>query len=114
VLAALVAPVWTVRIYAAAAATYYWVYFFMTFTACGFPLREFRRACANGASAVLLAAATTLLASQLRELPWRLAADVLGLGLVLWFWLTLRGGRDTLRMLTHSRVPADPIPGAAN
>ena len=114
VLASRVAPVWTVRIYAAAAATYYWVYFFMTFTACGFPLREFRRACANGASAVLLAAATTLLASQLRELPWRLAADVLGLGLVLWFWLTLRGGRDTLRMLTHSRVPADPIPGAAN
>jgi lipopolysaccharide exporter len=85
---------------------YYWIYFLMTFVACGFPLVDFRRACVTGALAIAAALSLGALAHQLPGLFLRLPAYALLMTVVILSWVRFRGGADTIRLLMQSRVGA--------
>ena len=105
-LAKLVDPVAVTWAYGIMAFSYYWIYFLVTFVACGFELAAFRRACVTGLAAMISALALVLLAHQLAELVWRLSAYTLVMAVVIGLWTSLRGGQDTLRMLAQARTHA--------
>jgi len=97
-------PVSVVWVFGALALAYYWIYFLSTFVACGFPLSDFRRACATGLLALGAALIFGALAHQIPALSLRLPAYALLLAAVIAIWIRFRGGADILRMLVHSRV----------
>lgn len=90
--------------FAALAFAYYWIYFLSTFVACGFPLADYRRACATGFLAAAAALIFGAFAHQISALAWRLPAYALVMAAVLAAWIRYRGGADILRMLALSRV----------
>lgn len=96
-----VSVVW---IFGALALAYYWIYFLSSFIACGFPLPDFRRACATG----LIALSATLICSALtHQIPilWlRIPAYGLVMAGVIAFWIRFRSGSDILRMLMQSQI----------
>jgi O-antigen/teichoic acid export membrane protein len=99
-------PVTVTWAYAALAFIYYWIYFLLTFVACRFEIAEFRRACVTGLGALIIALVLGLLAHQLPELAWRVAAYALEMAVVVALWTSLRDGRNILRMLAQSRTHA--------
>ncbi|GAC1331790.1 MAG: hypothetical protein NVS9B2_11470 [Steroidobacteraceae bacterium] len=96
-----VAVVWG---FAALAFAYYWIYFLATFVACGFPLEDFRRACATGALASCIALVCGALVHQIPAMPWRLPAYAMAWAAVIGAWIRYRRGADILRMLLQSRI----------
>src|SRR5579862_5372839 len=103
VLAHFIDPVTVTWAFAALGIIYYWTYFLLVFVACGFPLVEFRRACRSAGVALAAALAAGVAIQRLPGLPWQIAGYALLAILVLAGW-TLCGGRNTLRLLMHSRV----------
>ena len=101
---------WT---YAAVAIVYYWVYFLVTFVACEFPLRDFRRACLSGILAIVVALGLGSLVHQIPVVIVRPVAYVLLMALVILAWMKFRGGTDTIRILMRSRVGAPGVDGLA-
>jgi O-antigen/teichoic acid export membrane protein len=97
-------PVSVVWVFGALALAYYWIYFLSTFVACGFPLSDFRRACATGLLALGAALIFGALAHRIPALSLRLPAYAVVLAAVIAIWIRFRGGADILRMLVHSRV----------
>jgi hypothetical protein len=97
-------PVSVVWAFSALALVYYWIYFLSTFVACGFPLSEFRRACATASLSLGAALIFTALAHQIPVLALRLPAYALAAAGVIGIWIRFRGGADILRMLMQSRV----------
>jgi O-antigen/teichoic acid export membrane protein len=97
-------PVSVVWAFSALAIVYYWIYFLSTFVACGFPLSEFRRACATASLSLGAALIFSALAHQIPVLALRLPAYALAVAWVIGIWIRFRGGADILRMLMHSRV----------
>ena len=83
---------------------YYWIYFLVTFVACGFDLAQFRHACLTGVAVLAVALLLGILVHQTLRLGWRLPAYAAVMAAVLVYWIRLRGGADTLRMLLQSRV----------
>jgi lipopolysaccharide exporter len=85
------------------ALAYYWIYFLLTFIACGFPMAEFRRACRNGVivvAAVSGGAAATQLADSILV---RAACYAALMAAVLAIWIRYLSGADTIRILTQSQ-----------
>jgi O-antigen/teichoic acid export membrane protein len=97
-------PVSVAWAFGALALVYYWIYFLSTFVACGFPLSEFRRACATGLLSLGAALIFGALAHQIPMMSLRLPAYALAIAGVIGIWIRFRGGADILRMLMHSRV----------
>jgi O-antigen/teichoic acid export membrane protein len=94
--------------FAALAVVYYWVYFLMTFLACGFDLRQFRHTCMTGLIVLTAALALGILVHQTPQLVWRAPAYGAVMVAVIAFWIRFRGGARTLQMLLQSRVPSVP------
>lgn len=83
---------------------YYWIYFLVTFVACGFPLADFRRACVTGSLAIAVALSLGALTHQLPGLTLRLPAYALLMAMVILSWIRFRGGTEIMRLLMQSRV----------
>ena len=96
-----VAVVWA---FGVLAAIYYWIYFLVTFVACGFPLEDFRRACVTGSLAIGAALIFSVLIHQLPEFNFRLPAYALLMAIVILFWIRFGGGTDIIRLLMQSRI----------
>ena len=90
--------------FAALAFAYYWIYFLATFAACGFPLADFRRACATGLVASGAALVFGALAHRIPALPWRVPAYAMAMAALIGVWIRYRRGADILRMLMQSRI----------
>ncbi len=105
-LSRVVAPVTVAWTFGTAAAIYYWIYFLVTFKACGFPMGEFRRVCASGVLAASVALVACALVQRLPGLPLRLALYLTLTIMLLAAWMRFRGGLDTLRLIMRSRVGA--------
>ena len=97
-------PVAVTWVFAVLAFGYYWIYFLVTFVACGFDLAQFRHACLTGVAVLAVALLLGILVHQTLRLGWRLPAYAAVMAAVLVYWNRLRGGADTLRMLLQSRV----------
>jgi O-antigen/teichoic acid export membrane protein len=97
-------PVAVTWVFAVLAFGYYWIYFLVTFVACGFDLAQFRHACLTGVAVLAVALLLGILVHQTLRLGWRLPAYAAVMAAVLVYWIRLRGGADTLRMLLQSRV----------
>jgi hypothetical protein len=96
-----VSVVWT---FGALALAYYWIYFLSTFVACGFPLRDFRHACATGLFSLGTALILAAVAHQIPVLLLRIPAYALLMAGLMVGWIRCRGGADILRVLVQSRV----------
>lgn len=96
-----VSVVW---VFGGLALAYYWIYFLSTFVACGFPLSDFRRACANGLLALGAALMFGALVHQISALSLRVPAYAVVLAAVIGIWIRFRGGADILRLLVNTRV----------
>jgi O-antigen/teichoic acid export membrane protein len=107
-LARLIDPVAVTWVFAVLAFCYYWVYFFVTFAACGFDLAQFRHACLSGTVALAMALVFGILVHQTLPLTWRIPAYAGVMAAVIVAWLRFRAGADMLRMLVQSRVPGVP------
>ena len=107
-LARLIDPVAVTWVFAVLAFSYYWIYFLVTFVACGFDLAQFRHACLSGTVALAMALAFGILVHQTLPLTWRIPAYAAGMAAVIVAWLRFRAGADMLRMLVQSRVPGAP------
>ena len=86
------------------ALVYYWLYFLVTFVACGFPMEDFRRANWNGMIViclVLICAVSSQLASWLMA---RLALYTMTMATVIAIWFRYLDGGATVRTLMQSRV----------
>ena len=106
-LSMIVDPVAVAWAFGMLALIYYWIYFLLTFVACGFPMAEFRRACRNGlivAGAVAAGAAATQLAGSI---VLRVACYAALMAVVIAIWIRSLGGADTIRMLTQSQNASD-------
>lgn len=103
-LSRVVAPVSVAWVFGALALVYYWIYFLVTFVACGFPLADFRRACGSASLSLVEALILGALAHQLPTLWLRLPAYALATAAVAAIWIRFRGGADILRTLLQSRV----------
>jgi O-antigen/teichoic acid export membrane protein len=97
-------PVVVVWTFGALALAYYWIYFLSTFIACGFPLPDFRRACATGLLALGTALIFSALVHQIPALWLRLPAYASVMAGVIAIWIRFQGGAGILRMLVKSRV----------
>jgi len=86
------------------AIVYYWTYFLMTFVACAFPLKDFRRACVTALLAVAAALSLGVIAHQIPALLLRLPSYTVVMAMVILWWIRFRGGADILRLLMRSRV----------
>jgi O-antigen/teichoic acid export membrane protein len=105
-LSQLLEPVAVARIFAALALAYYWLYFLCTFVACGFPLPDFRRACAGAALSMCLALPLCIALHEIPAPSMRFPAYALAMVAVIAVWIRFRGGADILRLLLRSRVAA--------
>jgi O-antigen/teichoic acid export membrane protein len=85
------------------ALAYYWIYFLMTFIACGFPMAEFRRACRNGAIIIAAVAAGAAAARLADSILLRAACYAALMAGVIALWIRYLGGAATMRILTQSR-----------
>jgi hypothetical protein len=108
VLSKLISAVLVAWAFGALALLYYWVYFLVTFAACGFDLAQFRRACTSALVTLASALLLGLLAHQIPSLAWRVPAYAAVMVLVILLWAKARGGRDVLRLLIESRVHLSP------
>jgi len=90
--------------FAALALAYYWIYFLVTFVACGFPLADFRRACVTGLVASGVALVFGALAHRIPALPWRVPAYAMAMAALIGVWIRYGRGADILRMLMQSRI----------
>jgi len=104
VVSRLVPPVAVAWMYGIAATIYYWIYFLVTFVACGFPMAEFRRVCANAALCAAVALGLCLLIHRLPGLPVRCAGYLVLTIMLLAGWMRFRHGLDTMRLVLNSRV----------
>jgi O-antigen/teichoic acid export membrane protein len=93
-----------IRAFSMLGVVYYWVYFLLTFVACGFPLRDFRRACIAGILALITALILCIAVHQLPQLTLRLLGYALTMGAVMWCWLKPGGGVEVVRLLLNSRA----------
>jgi O-antigen/teichoic acid export membrane protein len=107
-LSKLLDPVSVAWVYGTLAFAYYWIYFLVTFVACGFELADFRRACVTGLASLITALLLGVLAHQITELAWRLPAYAVVTAVVIALWARLRGGGHIVRMLAQSRTHAVP------
>jgi O-antigen/teichoic acid export membrane protein len=96
-----VAVVWA---FGGLAILYYWVYFLVTFVACGFPLADFRRVCLTGLVAIAGALIFGASIHQLPVLELRLPAYALLMVIVILSWIRFGGGTDIIKLLMQSRV----------
>jgi hypothetical protein len=103
-LAHLIAPVWVAWVFGVLAFIYYWVYFFVAFTACNFPMESFRRASRNGVIVIFLVLLGAAAIHGFRELPIRIVLYLALMASVLAFWLARLGGRATARALLRAPV----------
>jgi O-antigen/teichoic acid export membrane protein len=97
-------PLAVVWAFSGLALAYYWIYFLTTFVACGFPLADFRRACASGALSLGIALIFGDLTHQMSSLILRTLAYALVMAAVIAGWIRFRGGAQILRTLFQSRV----------
>jgi O-antigen/teichoic acid export membrane protein len=104
VVARLVPPVAVAWMYGTAGAIYYWIYFLVTFIACGFPMTEFRRVCASAGLCAAVAFGVCLLVHRLPGLPLRSAAYLVLTIMIVAAWMRFRRGLDTIRLVLNSRV----------
>ncbi len=103
-LSTLISPLLVSWAFGMLALVYYWVYFLVTFVACGFPMEEFRRANRNAMIViclVLLCAISSQLASLLMT---RLALYTMTMATVITIWFRCLDGGATVRTLMQSRV----------
>jgi O-antigen/teichoic acid export membrane protein len=98
------APVAVAWIFGIAASIYYWIYFLVTFIACGFPMNDFRRVCANGVLCAVGAFGCCLLVHRLPGLPLRCAGYLVLTIMLLAAWIRFGRGLDTMRLVLNSRV----------
>ncbi|MGA8709327.1 MAG: oligosaccharide flippase family protein [Steroidobacteraceae bacterium] len=98
------APVTVAWLFGVAATAYYWVYFLVTFVACGFSMAEFRRVCINGILAAGAALFASLLVHQLPGLLLRSAAYFVLTIIILAGWMRFGRGTDTMKLIMSSRV----------
>jgi hypothetical protein len=93
-----------IEVFSLLGVAYYWIYFLMTFLACGFPLADFRRACIAGVVASVVAVALGTAVHQFPLLALRLVGYALAMGVVILSWLKFGRGADTVRLLLNSRI----------
>jgi O-antigen/teichoic acid export membrane protein len=98
-LARLADPLTVVWVFGSLALLYYWIYFVVTFSACGFPMHALRRASVNIAlvSGVVLCGALAI--HRLEQPALRLALYVGLMAAVLAVWFTWLGGARRVRAL---------------
>jgi len=106
-LSRLVEPVSIAWAFGALGVAYYWIYFFMTFVACGFPLTDFRHACMTGALAIAGALGVGLLVHRLPGLFLRVPAYALCMFAIILCWMRYRGGAATMQLLLGAPVGAE-------
>jgi lipopolysaccharide exporter len=99
-------PVTIAWIFGIAATIYYWIYFLVTFVACGFPMAEFRRVCARGVIAACVALGACALVHRLPGLSLRAVAYLALMMIVVAMWMKFGSGIATMRLVTRSRVDA--------
>jgi len=104
VVSRLLPPVAVAWMYGIAATIYYWIYFLVTFVACGFPMAEFRRVCANAVLCAAVALGLCLLMHRLPGLPLRCAGYLVLTIILLAGWMRFGRGLDTMRLVLNSRV----------
>jgi O-antigen/teichoic acid export membrane protein len=97
-------PITVTWAFAALALVYYWIYFRVTFLACGFERSPFRRACLTGLSMLVVALVLGILVHVTLPPLWRLPGYVVTAATVWALWLNFCSGVQTLRMLTRVRV----------
>jgi O-antigen/teichoic acid export membrane protein len=97
-------PVSVAMTFGAVALVYYWIYFLLTFIACGFPMREFRRANRNGLIIVCLVVAALIPMHQAVSLALRSALYVLVMVSVSAVWFRYMDGAVTMRALLQSKI----------
>lgn len=98
-----VAVAWT---FGTLALVYYWIYFLVTFVACGFPMQDFRRAVRNGLIISCIVLSGALAVHAVEQLLVRFIvyfALMSGVALIWFKWL---GGAATIRALLSSRLSA--------
>jgi lipopolysaccharide exporter len=99
-------PVAVAWMFGIAATVYYWIYFLVTFVACGFPMAGFRRVCMSGVLAACAALGVCAMVHRLPGLPLRAAAYFALMMIIVATWMKFGGGIDTMRLVTRSRVDA--------
>jgi O-antigen/teichoic acid export membrane protein len=100
----IVDPVTVAWIFGAMALVYYWTYFFVTFVACGFPMREFWRASRAGLVLICMAAAVAIPLHMAGSLPLRSALYAFIMASMIAFWFRFLGGAGTVRALLQSKI----------
>jgi hypothetical protein len=100
-----------IKVFSMLGVAYYWIYFLMTFLACGFPLADFRRACVAGIVALIVALALGTAVHQFPLLALRVPGYALAMGVVIVGWLKFGRGTEVVRILLTSRI-GGPGPGA--
>jgi lipopolysaccharide exporter len=100
-----------IKVFSMLGVAYYWIYFLMTFLACGFPLADFRRACVAGIVALIVALALGTAVHQFPLLALRVPGYALAMGVVVVGWLKFGRGTEVVRILLTSRI-GGPGPGA--
>jgi O-antigen/teichoic acid export membrane protein len=93
-----------IEVFSLLGVAYYWIYFLMTFLACGFPLADFRRACVAGVLASIVALALGTAVHQFPLLALRLPGYALTMAVVILGWLKFGRGAETVRLLLNSRI----------
>lgn len=104
VLSHLVEPVTVAWAFGILGLVYYWSYFLVTFVVCGFPLADFRRACASAVLVSAVALGLGLAAHQLSAPGLRALAYGALMVAVILCWARWRDGADIARRLMQSRI----------
>jgi O-antigen/teichoic acid export membrane protein len=97
-------PVAVAWAFGALAIVYYWTYFLLTFVACGFPLKEFRRASRNGLIVICAVSVGAIVAQIATVFAARAALYTVTMATVIAIWIMYLGGADTMRMLMRSQI----------
>jgi O-antigen/teichoic acid export membrane protein len=103
-LSKLVDPVSVAWAFGTVALLYYWIYFFMTFVACGFPMREFWRASRSGLALICMVAALAVPMHLVASFALRSALYAFVMAGVIAVWSRYLGGAATMRALLQSKI----------
>jgi len=106
-LSMLVDPLAVAWAFGITALIYYWIYFLLTFIACGFEMAEFSRACRNGLIVVGVVSAGAVATQLAGTILLRAACYAALMAGVIAIWIRCLGGADTMRMLTQSQNASD-------
>jgi O-antigen/teichoic acid export membrane protein len=109
-LARAVDPVSVAWAFGTLALVYYWTYFLVTFVACEFPLKEFRRASRNGLIILCIVSAGAIAAQLSAAFAARAAFYAVTMAAVIAIWIRHLGGADTMRMLMRSQIGSEESP----